>query len=89
MFTVKMYSCQNNFEKSYTEKELSIRLTSFSFDPTKRKLDCYRGKDCIKIFCKNVEVHTTNIINFEEKEMIPVTDKENKSYEKPKVCYIC
>ena len=29
------------------------------------------------------------IINFEEKEMIPLTDKENKFYEKQKVCYIC
>ena len=24
-----------------------------------------------------------------KKEMIPLTDKENKSYEKQKVCYIC
>ena len=29
------------------------------------------------------------IIDYEEKEMIPLTDKENKSYEKQKVCYIC
>ena len=29
------------------------------------------------------------IINFEEKEMIPLTNKEIKSYEKQKVCYIC
>ena len=27
--------------------------------------------------------------NYEEKEMIPLTDKENKSYEMQKVCYIC
>ena len=29
------------------------------------------------------------IINYEEKEMIWLTYKENKSYEKQKVCYIC
>ena len=29
------------------------------------------------------------IINYKEKEMIPLTDEENKSYEKEKVCYIC
>ena len=29
------------------------------------------------------------IINYEEKEMIPLTDKETKSYEMQKVCYIC
>ena len=29
------------------------------------------------------------IINFEEKEMIPLTNKEIKSYEKQKVWHIC
>ena len=29
------------------------------------------------------------IINYEEKEMIQLTDEENKSYEKQKVCHIC
>ena len=29
------------------------------------------------------------IINYEEKEMISLTDEGNKSYEKQKVCHIC
>ena len=29
------------------------------------------------------------IINYKEKEMIPLTDKENKSFEKQNVCHIC
>ena len=29
------------------------------------------------------------IINFKKKEMIPLTNKEIKSYEKQNVCYIC
>ena len=29
------------------------------------------------------------IINYEEKEMILLTDKESKSYEMQKPCYIC
>ena len=29
------------------------------------------------------------IINHEEKEMIPLIDEENKSYEEQKVCCIC
>ena len=29
------------------------------------------------------------IVNFEEKEMIPLTNKERKSFEKEKVCHIC
>ena len=39
--------------------------------------------------CKGIREHTTRIINFEEKEMIPLTDEENKSYKKQKVCQIC
>ena len=40
-------------------------------------------------FCKNLNKHATKIINYERKEMIPLTDGENKSYKKQKVCYIC
>ena len=40
-------------------------------------------------FCKNFKEHATRIINYEKKEMIPLTDEENKSYKKQKVCYIC
>ena len=29
------------------------------------------------------------IINYEKKEMIPLTDKENKSYKKQDIWYIC
>ena len=29
------------------------------------------------------------IINYEEKEMIPLTDEETKSYETQKVCHYC
>ena len=39
-------------------------------------------------FCKDLRQHAMKIINF-EKKMIPLNDKENKLYEKQKVCYIC
>ena len=29
------------------------------------------------------------IINYEKKEMIPLTNEEKGSYEKQKICYIC
>ena len=38
--------------------------------------------------CKDLKDHATKIINYEKKEMIPLTDEENKSYKKQKVCYI-
>ena len=43
----------------------------------------------IENFCKDLKELGMEIINFEEKEMIPLTNKEIKSYEKQKVCYIC
>ena len=49
----------------------------------------YRGKDCIEKFCKDLKELGTEIINFEEKELIPLTNNEIKSYEKQKVCHIC
>ena len=63
-------------------------ITNYSFDATKNKLDFYKGKDCMERLCKDLRDHAMKIINYEEKEMIPLTDKENKSYEKQKVCYI-
>ena len=57
-------------------------FTNCSFDTTKNKLDCYRENDCMERFCENLRDHAIKIINYEEKEMIPITDKENKSYEK-------
>ena len=79
----KMHSCQNNPEKSYTEKKTKHTtsgyslFTNYSFHSTENKLDCYRGKDCMERFCKNLKNHATEIIKYEEKEMIPLT--ENKS----------
>ena len=41
-------------EKSYTEKKTNHTLSgcsmfaSCSFDPTKNKLDCYKGEDCVE-----------------------------------------
>ena len=60
-----------------------------SFYSTKNILDCYKDKDCMERFCKVLKEHVTRIIKDEKKEMIPLTDKENKSYEKQNVCYIC
>ena len=64
-------------------------FTNCSFEATKNKLDCYRGEDCMERFCIDLRDHAMKIIKYEEKEMIPLTDKENKSYEKQKLSYVC
>ena len=43
----------------------------------------------MKIFCKELREHATKIINYEKKDMIPLTKKEEKHHNKQKVCYIC
>ena len=84
----KMHPCQNNLEKSYIEKKTKHMpsgyslFTNCSVDLTKNKLDCYKGEHCMGRFCKDFRDHALKIINYEEKEMMLLTDKENKSYEK-------
>ena len=91
----KMHSCQNNPEKSYTEKRTKHIHSGYSlftnclFDFTKSNLDSYKRKDCMKSFCKDLREHAMKMIDYEKKEMIPLTDEENKPYENQKFCYIC
>ena len=80
-----MHSCLHKFEKSYPEKKTKHTpsgysiFTSCSFDPTKNKLGCCKGENCMERFCKDSREHTMKITNYERKEMIPLTDEENKS----------
>ena len=91
----KLSTCYNNPEKSSTTKinkhtpsGYSL-FTHCSFDETKNKLDCYRGKDCMKKFCKDLREHATKIINYEKKDMIPLTKKEEENHNNQKICCIC
>ena len=69
----KMSTCYDSPEKSSTTKINK----HCSFDETKNKLDYYRGKNCMKKFCQDL------------REMIPLTEKEEKRHNKQKVCHIC
>ena len=91
----KMSTCHNNPEESstteinkHTPSGYSL-FTHCSFEKTKNKLDYYRGKDCMKKFYKDLREHTTKIINYEMKTMIPLTIKEEVDHNKQKICYIC
>ena len=69
----KMHSCQNNLEKCYTEKKIKHTPSGYSlftnckFDAAKNKSDCYRGKDCMEKFCKDLRKHAMRIVNYEKK----------------------
>ena len=91
----KIDSCQNDPEKSSTEKKAEHTpsgyswITCCSFNESKNEWGYYRGKDCMEMFCKDLRNQAMKIIYYEKKDMIPLTDEETKFYEKQKVCYIC
>ena len=43
----------------------------------------------MKKFCKDLREHSTKIINYEKKKMIPLTAKEEIYHNKQKICYTC
>ena len=90
----KMNTCHNNPDKSSTT-EINEHtpfgyslFTHCSFDTTKNKIDYYRKKNFLQNFCLDLREHATKIINYEKKEMIPLTKKEEKKHNKQKVCHI-
>ena len=64
-------------------------FTRCSFDEKEDKLNYYRGKDSIEKLCKKLKKLAMKIINYEEKEMIPLTKQQNKSYKKQEKYHIC
>ena len=85
---IKEQYYQNNLEKSYTERKTKDEPSGYSlslicsFDVTKTRHYLYRGKDCVENFCKKLKQLGMEIINYKEKEMMPLADKENKFYKK-------
>ena len=87
-----MSTCIDNPNESSTTKinkhtpsGYSI-FTSCSFDESR---NYYRGKDCMKKFCKDLKEHTTRIINYEKKKIIALTKEEKINYNDQQICYIC
>ena len=78
----KMSTCQNNPNESSTTETNKHTPSGYSIfthcplDQTRNKLNHYRGKDCMKKFCKDSREHATKIINYEKKKMIPLTTEE-------------
>ena len=81
----KISTCHYNPKKSSTSKINEHRPSRCSlfrqclFDATKNNIDCYRDKDCMKMFCKYLKQHAAKVIKYEKTEMIPITN-EKKIY---------
>ena len=91
----KMSTCQNDPNKSSTtkiNKHIPLGYSIFthcSFKESKNKLNYYRGDDCMEKFCIYLREHSTKIINYEKKKIIPLTLEEKKDYNDQKICYVC
>ena len=91
----KIDTCQNNPEKSYTEKKARHKpsgyslVTCCSFDKSKTKHKYYRGNDCMEKFCRDLRDQAMKISNYEKKKEIILTNEEKMSCENQKNCHIC
>ena len=54
--------------------------TVWAFDSTKNKHSLYFGEDYIKNFCISLKENAADVISFEKKKMLPLTEKELKSH---------
>ena len=80
----KIRTFHNNPKKSSTTKINKYTTSGYSFfthcsfDTTKNMFDYYRGINFMKNFCLELREQGTKIINYEKKEMIPLTKEGEK-----------
>ena len=92
---LKQQSCQNNPNESYTERKAIHEPCGYSldlvcsFDSKEDKHSFYRGNDCIKKFCSELKELGTKVVNYEQKEMAPLTSEDVALYQSQKQCCIC
>ena len=92
---IKEQPFQHNPEKPHTENKAKHEPSGYSlslicsFDSTKNKHYAYREKNCVEHFCRKLKELGIEIINYEKKDMIPVTNEKIKFHENKKQCNIC
>ena len=91
----KVDGCASN-PKKYLTTKIGERIictysmpTIWAFDNIKNKHSFYLGKNCLKKFCVSLRKHVKNVINFEMKKMLLLTNKELNLHQESTVCYIC
>ena len=87
----KVDRCRNNPAESSTRKISEHTFCGYflPFDHKENKHDVYRGEDWMIKFYESLREDAMKIINFEKKEMIPLTSKKYKSYLNLGNCHSC
>ena len=65
---------------------MSLLVGQCLFDEKENKLDSCRREDCVEELCKKLKNGAMKIINYEKKEMTPLTYEENKEQEAFHIC---
>ena len=87
-------TCHNNPEQTPTTRVSKHEPCGFSIvakssiTDIREKNTCYRGEDCMEKYCKKLREWVMKIVNYEMKEMIPLTEDEN-DYHKKQNSFIC
>ena len=80
----KIDACDNNPEQSYTTKVGKHEPCGFSIvaksplTDIREKNTCYRSEDCMEKYCKKLKEWVMKIVNYEMKDMIPLTKGQKK-----------
>ena len=84
----RIEGCANNPQKSSTRKTGGHIICGYSvstvwgFDHIKNKHTLYRGKDCMKKFCKPSKEHAIKIIGFKREENVTNNKQRVKKHTK-------
>ena len=93
---IKKIDGRVNNPENYSTKKIGEHIPCgysmspiWAFNNIENKNNLCRGEYHMKKFCESLREHAKNIIDFEKKEMLPLTKEELKSHQDAKVCYIC
>ena len=94
MFTKKRNSLVKIIPKKLTQRKrlymslLVGQCLQVAHLMKKKNLIITEEKIVLKKLCKKLKKHAMKIINYEKKEMIPLTKEENKSYKEQEACHV-
>ena len=78
------------FKKCPHQKQTNIQRVLFHYSHTVYLITTKANMistDSMKHFCADLKMHATEINNFEKKEMLPLTEKQEKKCKKQKFCH--
>ena len=90
---IKQYNVLNNLDQTYTEKMNTHEAYGYAINLVRENGEnesvYYRGGDCMKKICEDLNDMVEKIINTPKKEMIPLTDEQITDYDQQKYYHIC